>query len=160
MKSTCEVRLQRKCSVAYAVCSVKKVWFRNLKKLDSVDSSSYTSLAGKVFGTRPPLFQLRVLGLGLLQDDGNIRIGVFPEGEEIFVFLPSHERGTGHSLKRKPCWMAFRFHPDCGLPFVLVGRHDNACRRYVIANQLHVHGVRGAAEEFLAFSKNYRTGEK
>ena len=31
------------------------------------------------------LLLLHVLGLGLLQD-GDIRIGVFPEGEEIFVF--------------------------------------------------------------------------
>jgi hypothetical protein len=28
--------------------------------------------------------QLRVLGLGFLQD-GNVGVGVFPEGEEIFV---------------------------------------------------------------------------
>jgi len=32
----------------------------------------------------PPLLQLRVLGLGFLQD-GNVGVGVFPEGEEIFV---------------------------------------------------------------------------
>src|SRR5208337_83571 len=31
-----------------------------------------------------PLLQLRVLCLGLLQD-GNVRVGVFPEREEIFV---------------------------------------------------------------------------
>jgi hypothetical protein len=30
------------------------------------------------------LFQLRVLGFGLLQD-GDVGVGVFPEGEEIFV---------------------------------------------------------------------------
>ena len=46
------------------------------------------------------------------------------------------------------------------LPFVLVGGHDDTCRRYVIPNQLQVDGVRGAAEEFFAFSKNYRTGEQ
>jgi hypothetical protein len=53
-----------------------------------------------------------------------------------------------------------RGHPDCGLPFVLVGRNDDTCRRYVIPNQLHVHWVRDAAEELFAFSKNYRTGEQ
>lgn len=46
------------------------------------------------------------------------------------------------------------------LPFVLVGRHDDASRRCVIPNQLHIHGVRGAAKELFAFSKNYRTGEQ
>jgi len=30
------------------------------------------------------LLQLRVLGFGLLQD-GNVGVGVFPEGEEVFV---------------------------------------------------------------------------
>jgi hypothetical protein len=38
-------------------------------------------------GSLVPLFrslQLRILGLGLLQD-GDVGIGVFPEGEEIFV---------------------------------------------------------------------------
>jgi hypothetical protein len=49
--------------------------------------------------------------------------------------------------------MAFRFHPDCGLAFVFVGRDDDACRRYVIPNQLHVYGARGAAEEFLAYGE-------
>src|SRR5262249_27737431 len=65
-----------------------------------------------------------------------------------------HPRAVTHG------WMAFRFHLDCGLCFGLVGRHDHACRTYVIPNQLHVHGVRGAAEELFAFSKNYRTGEQ
>jgi hypothetical protein len=46
------------------------------------------------------------------------------------------------------------------LSVVLVGRYDDACRRYVIPNQLHVHGVRGAAEELFAFSKNYRTRQQ
>ena len=33
---------------------------------------------------RKPLLQLRVLRLGLLQD-GDVGVGVFPEGEEILV---------------------------------------------------------------------------
>jgi hypothetical protein len=32
----------------------------------------------------PPLLQLRVLRFGLLQD-GDVKVGVFPEGDEIFV---------------------------------------------------------------------------
>jgi len=35
--------------------------------------------------------QLRVPGLGLLQD-GNVGVGVFPEGEEIFVGEPERCR--------------------------------------------------------------------
>ena len=46
------------------------------------------------------------------------------------------------------------------LALLLVSRYDDACRRYVIPNQLHVHGVRGAAEELFAFSKNYRNDEQ
>ena len=38
--------------------------------------------------------------------------------------------------------MAFRFQRDCGLPFALVARHDDAFRSRVIAKQLRVHGVR------------------
>src|SRR5215469_7180123 len=46
------------------------------------------------------------------------------------------------------------------LALLVVGRHDDACRRYVTLNQLHVHGVRDGAEELFAFSKNYRNGEQ
>jgi hypothetical protein len=35
----------------------------------------------------PPLWQLRVLGFGLLQN-GDVGIGVFPEGEEVFIGCP------------------------------------------------------------------------
>lgn len=55
--------------------------------------------------------------------------------------------------------MAFRFHPD-GLLILVVVCDDDACGRYVIPNQLHVHGVRSAAEEPFAFAKNYRADEQ
>src|ERR1700757_2968022 len=38
------------------------------------------------------LFQLRVLGFGLLQDD-DIGVGVLPEGEEVFVGLEGTDAG-------------------------------------------------------------------
>jgi hypothetical protein len=41
----------------------------------------------------------------------------------------------------------------CGLPFELVGRDDDARRRSVITNKLHVHGMRGAAEKFFPFPR-------
>src|SRR5271170_5340840 len=40
------------------------------------------------------LLQLRILRLGLLQD-GNVRVGVFPEGEEIFVGGEGPDAGGG-----------------------------------------------------------------
>src|SRR5256885_925733 len=45
------------------------------------------------------------------------------------------------------------------LRFELVGRDDDARRRCVSTNKLHVHGVRDDPEELFPFSKNDRTSE-
>jgi hypothetical protein len=57
----------------------------------NIGSNMAVSLARRSLGSWDPLLrvrktllQLRVLGFGLLQD-GNVGIGVFPEGQEILV---------------------------------------------------------------------------
>ena len=51
---------------------------------DFLDCAPVQALLGRVFFRPFLLLQLRVLGLGLLQD-GDVGVGVFPEGEEILV---------------------------------------------------------------------------
>jgi len=46
--------------------------------------SNYGSASGTRYSAPDGLLQLRVLRFGLLQD-GNVGIGVFPKGKEIFV---------------------------------------------------------------------------
>jgi hypothetical protein len=58
----------------------------------------------------PDLLQLRVLGFGLLQD-GNVGVGVFPEGEEIFVVGESTHAG-GIGIRSK---VAIRLPRYCGV---------------------------------------------